>query len=76
MQMNENIATSAVGNDYSSELLYNYDMTGTKKYIAFSTVEASNTGNQQFDKYMDLLSALNNGIYFVCGTSQGGISPH
>ena len=75
MSTNENIATSMDYNSSSgntSELTYTYGPDGNK-YIAFSTVNASNTGNPEFDQYTDLITAHIRGIYFNCSS---GVVPH
>ena len=54
MRLNENIATSRP-HDYPNngdDIRYIYDQNGTK-YIAFSSIEASVTGDERFDRFMD-----------------------
>jgi hypothetical protein len=77
MSVNENIATSRPFGDGPSgnnDVTYNYSMDGTTKYIAFSEVQASTTGNDAFDKYMDKLLMFTHGL-FNCGSGGSDVMP-
>ena len=70
-RVNENIATSGVytpSQTQGDEIRYTYDANGSK-FIAFSSITASSTGDEAFDRFMDKNLMFIHNLSSNCGTS-------